>query len=106
MNAQQRIEKTVLRQINRVGGELLTLLPRNVSVWASVDRINSSPNKVSSDITVQGEVGVTIYIQKRLLNDPPEEGEFVQEANGTQHTIGEVKDLGFRWQLSCLSTPG
>lgn len=105
MNAQQRIEEATLRQINRVGGVLITLLPRNISVWANLDRINKPVQQVSSAITVQGNVGITVYIQKRLLNDPPEENEIVQESNGDTHLVGEVKDLGFRWALSCISQP-
>lgn len=106
MTAQERIEQTIGRAINRTGGVLVTLMPRNVSVWANIDRVNKPPSNVASDIVVQGNVGVTIFIQKHLLNDPPEENEYIVESNGASHTIGEVKDLGFRWQLLCSSQPG
>jgi len=105
MTAQERIEAVSLRQINRSGGVLVTILPRNVSVWASIDRTNNTPGKVESEIVVQGEVGITVFIQKRLLNLTPKCGEYIQESNGASHTIGEVKDLGQRWQLTCSSKP-
>lgn len=106
ITAQSRIEQAVLRQINRFGGVLITLLPRNVSVWATIDRLNKPVSQVESEIVVQGTVGITAYIEKRLLNDPPEENEIVVESNGATHQVGEVKDLGFRWALSCISEPG
>lgn len=103
----RRIESAAAKAIGRVADELLTLKPRNdgTIVRGTIDRTNRSPDKYESDIETQGNVGVTIYIQKRYLTDPPRPGEYFEEENGDTHFCGEVKDLGYRWQISCSSEP-
>lgn len=91
--------------MHRVGAKLVTLKPRNISVWVMLDRSNHAFGKVESEISIQGNVGITVYIQKQNLTLAPELGEIIEESNGDQHVIGEIKDLGFRWQCFCSSEP-
>jgi hypothetical protein len=105
MPAVDRITQAAIRSLDRIGGELLTLQPRNVTAWGMIDRVNKPPGKVESEISVQGNVGVTVYFAKRNLNVAPQVGEYVEESNGDKHMIGEIKDLGYRWQCLCSSEP-
>lgn len=105
MTAQERIASAALRTLGRVGGVLVTLKPRNISVYAQIDRVNKVPGRVESEVDYQSIAGVTVYILKRNLNDPPKATEYIEESDGTRHTIGEVKDLGQRWQCICSSEP-
>jgi hypothetical protein len=105
MTAQERIANATLSQSERVGGVWVTILPRNITCLAQIDRINKPFGKVESEIVMQGENGLTVYIVKARLNTAPAVGELIQESNGDQHVIGQVKDLGQRWQIFCESSP-
>src|SRR5688500_6735127 len=95
MTALDRVAKASCNTVNRFAGEWVTLLTsvNPITVRANIDRVNKPFAKVDSEISVQGEVGVTVYIMKRHLNAAPRMGMIVEESDETQHTIGEVKDL-------------
>ena len=104
MTIQERIEQATCRIIGKVGAALITLKPRNVSVWANIDRVNKPFNKADAEAVFQGDAGLTVYIQKRHLNSAPKIGEIIEESSGAEHRIGVVKDLGQRWQCLCESS--
>jgi hypothetical protein len=103
----RRIEAAATKALGRIADELLTLQPRGggTIVRGTIDRTNRSPDKYESEINTQGDVGVTIYIQKRYLTAPPKAGEYFEETNGDTHIVGDIKDLGDRWQVFCSSEP-
>lgn len=104
MTIQERIEQQAGRVIGRIGGVFVTIKPRNITVQANIDRLNKPFAKVESEVHFQGELGVSVFIQKRLLNTAPKIGEIIAESSGAEHRIGIVKDLGQRWQCLCEST--
>lgn len=110
MTAVERIQKAAGKAIRRVASSVVTLLDGTedgVLSRATIDRVNKPFNKVDSEMQVQGNVGVTIYFDKDDLTIPLRVGMLVQEsdADETKHRIGEIKDLGWRFQCFCESEP-
>ena len=98
---QDRIAEKALRVLDSIGGVWITLLPDNITVRANVDRVNKPVTKAFSEVPVEGEQGISFFIQKRLLNAAPRLEMIVRESDGRKHRIGDIKDLGQRWQLLC-----
>jgi hypothetical protein len=110
MTALDRINRAATNKVDTFAGEWITLITggaTNLTIRAVIDRTNRPPSKFDTEIPAQGEVGVTVYIRKRQLNTAPSAGMLIQESDAeeTTHTVGEIKDLGYAWQLFCSSSP-
>ena len=57
------------------------------------------PTEFSADSNITGPDGSIALVKKTIT--VPKSGEVIVEANGTEHAVRTVRDLGYAWECRC-----